>query len=90
VTAVPTVVADLTGGAVQLPPVTFPPIPQVPLTPEQGQALVSDQLLARIQEFAFGGAGGAGLVSPPCRKQGPFTLGGKSTQYPQLNARSGG
>jgi hypothetical protein len=74
---------------VQLPPIGLPPIPQVPLTPEQAQALIPDELLARIQEFAFGGATGAGPVSPPCRKQGPFTFGGETTQYPHVNARSG-
>jgi phospholipid/cholesterol/gamma-HCH transport system substrate-binding protein len=83
--AVPTVVGDLTGGVVQLPP-----IPQVPLTPEQAAALIPDELLQRIQQYAFGGAGGPGVVAQPCRKQGPFTFGGETTQYPHVNVRSGG
>jgi virulence factor Mce-like protein len=81
-TAVPTVV----GGVVPLPPIGLPPIPQVPLTPEQASALIPDELLQRIQEFAFGSTG-AGVVAPPCRKQGNFDVGGRQTQYPQLVAR---
>ena len=39
----------------------------------------------------FGGAtGSAGVASPPCTKQGPFTFGGETTQYPHVNARSRG
>jgi virulence factor Mce-like protein len=89
--AVPTVVPNPTGGLVPLPPIGLPPIPQVPLTPEQAQALIPNELLQRVQEFAFGGATGGGTVpAPPCRKQGPFTFGGQTTQYPHVNARSGG
>ena len=73
-----------------MPPVTLPPIPQVPLTPEQAEALIPDELLQRIQDFAFGGATGQGVVAPPCRQQGPFEFGGKRTQYPQIDARSDG
>jgi phospholipid/cholesterol/gamma-HCH transport system substrate-binding protein len=87
-TAVPSPIATIVGGVVQLPPIGLPPIPQVPLTPEQAEALVPDELLQRIQDFAFGGATGQGVVSPPCRKQGPFEFGGKRTQYPQIDARS--
>ena len=67
---------------------SLPPIPQVPLTPEQAQALIPDDLLARVQLYAFNGA--TGVVAPSCRKQGPFTVGGETTQYPHVNARSGG
>ncbi|HWK25723.1 MAG TPA: MlaD family protein [Solirubrobacter sp.] len=66
----------------------LPPIPQVPLTPEQAQALIPDQLLAQIKQFAFGGDAGVG--APPCRKQGPFSVSGRTTQYPQIDARTGG
>jgi phospholipid/cholesterol/gamma-HCH transport system substrate-binding protein len=89
-TAIPSPVATIVGGVVQLPPIGLPPIPQVPLTPEQASALIPDELLQRIQTFAFGGATGAGVASPPCRKQGPFTVSGKTTQYPQVDARSSG
>jgi virulence factor Mce-like protein len=81
-------VADAVPTVVPLPQLT--PIPQVPLTPEQAGALIPNELLQRIQQFAFGGAGNAGLVAPPCRKQGPFDVSGKRTQYPQIDARAGG
>ena len=86
VDAVPTAVPPLVPG---LPPVTLPPIPQIPLTPEQAEALIPDELLAQIQQYAFG-VGGAGVVAPPCRKQGPFEFGGERTQYPHVNARDDG
>jgi virulence factor Mce-like protein len=69
--------------------VTLPPIPQVPLTPEQAAALIPTDLLNRIQQYAFG-VGGPGVVAPPCRKQGPFEFGGERTQYPHVNARDDG
>ena len=85
-TAVPTIVPP---AVVPIPPVTLPPIPQVPLTPEQAEALIPDELLQRIQEFAFGGAvqRRRRCPAPPCRKQGPFEFGGERTQYPHVNAR---
>lgn len=84
-TAVPTIVPGLA-----LPQVTLPPIPQVPLTPEQAAALIPTELLQRIQQYAFGGPGNVGLVAPPCKKQGPFEFGGERTQYPHVNARDDG
>ena len=89
--AVPTTVPvpDIVNGIIQLPPIGLPPIPQVPLTPEQAEALIPDQLLQQIQQYAFG-TPGAGVVAPPCRKQAPFTFGGQTTQYPHVNARAGG
>jgi phospholipid/cholesterol/gamma-HCH transport system substrate-binding protein len=89
-TAIPSPIATIVGGVVPLPPIGLPPIPQVPLTPEQASALIPDDLLQRIKDFAFGGATGQGVVAPPCRKQAPFTFGGKTTQYPQIDARSSG
>lgn len=76
-TAVPTSVAGI----------QLPPFPQVPLTPEQAQALIPDQLLQQIQQFAFGTVPGGQVAAPPCRKQGPFEFGGERTQYPHVNAR---
>jgi len=91
VDAVPTAIPipPIVGGIVELPPIGLPPLPQVPLTPEQAEALIPDALLAQIQQYAFG-VGGAGVVAPACRKQGPFTFGGQTTQYPHVNARAGG
>jgi virulence factor Mce-like protein len=89
-TAVPTVIPGLPLPQVPLPQISLPPIPQVPLTPEQASALIPTELLQRVQQYAFGGADNAGLVAPPCRKQGPFEFGGERTQYPHVNARDDG
>jgi phospholipid/cholesterol/gamma-HCH transport system substrate-binding protein len=79
-TGVANTVTGLTGSL-------LPPIPQVPLTPAQAQALIPDDLLARIQKYAFaGGTSPASALAPPCRKQGPFDFGGARTQYPHVNA----
>ncbi len=67
-------------------PVQLPPIPQVPLTPEQAQALIPNDLLARIQQYAFAGAGAA-APAPPCRKQGPWSFQGEKSQYPHVKER---
>jgi phospholipid/cholesterol/gamma-HCH transport system substrate-binding protein len=74
-------VSDATGGLVSLPP-----IPQVPLTPEQGQALISDSLLQQIQHYAFGDGAGPSTLAGPCKKQGPFDFNGSKSQYPHVNA----
>ncbi|RKQ93697.1 virulence factor Mce-like protein [Solirubrobacter pauli] len=88
VSPVPTVQPVIPG--LPLPPINLPPIPQIPLTPEQASALIPTELLQRIQQYAFGGAGNAGLVAPPCKNQGPFEFGGERTQYPHVNARDDG
>ena len=60
----------------------------MPLTPEQAEALIPDQLLQQLQNIINGGpAGPGGLVAPPCRKQGLYDFGGEKTQYPHVNAR---
>ena len=70
-------------------PVQLPvPLPQSPLTPQQLQQLVPNDLLGSIVQFAFNGANGSGAVpAPPCRKQGPFDFSGERTQYPHVKAR---
>jgi hypothetical protein len=74
-------VSDATGGLV-----TLPPIPQVPLTPAQAQALIPDSLLQQIQHFAFLDGAPVSALAPPCRKQGPFDFNGTRSQYPHVNA----
>ena len=80
-------VAQQAPGIIGLPPIGLPPIPQIPLTPEQAEALIPDDLLARIEKYAFGNGT---VAAPPCRKQGKITFGGKTTQYPQLTAGNSG
>jgi len=80
VNTVTSTVSDATG-------IQLPPIPQVPLSPAQAQALIPDQLLKQIQQFAFAGQTGGSGIAPPCKKQGDFDFGGEKTQYPHVNAR---
>jgi phospholipid/cholesterol/gamma-HCH transport system substrate-binding protein len=79
--AVSQTVSSATGGLVSLPP-----IPQVPLTPQQAQALIPNDLLARIEQYAFGNGAPQSSLAPPCRKQGDYVFGGETTQYPHVNA----
>ncbi len=81
-TAVPTVIPGL-----GIPPITLPPIPQVPITPEQAEALIPTTLLQTLQNIIFGGPAGASPAAVPCRKQGLYEFGGERTQYPHVNAR---
>jgi ABC-type transporter Mla subunit MlaD len=71
-----------------------PAVPDLPvvgdvgdLVPDPNQ-LISDDLLARIQKFAFAGAG-QNVPAPACTKQAPFTFGGETTQYPHVTAGTG-
>jgi phospholipid/cholesterol/gamma-HCH transport system substrate-binding protein len=66
--------------------ITLPPIPQVPLSPAQAQALIPDQLLQQIQQFTGLNGTPASSLAPPCRPQGKYTFGGETTQYPHVNA----
>jgi hypothetical protein len=74
-------VSDATGGLV-----TVPPIPQVPLSPAQAQALIPDSLLQQIQHYAFGDGAAPSALAPACKKQGPFDFNGTKSQYPHVNA----
>jgi len=48
-------------------------------------SLVPEALRENIVEFVFGGAI-ANVVAPPCTKQGQFTVGGRTTDFPQIGA----
>jgi hypothetical protein len=70
-------------------PVSVPDLGSLVPDPDQ---LISDDLLARIQRFAFAGAGQA-APAPACEKQAPFTYGGETgaggIQYPHVTAGTG-
>jgi phospholipid/cholesterol/gamma-HCH transport system substrate-binding protein len=73
--------------AVSTPPVSIPgviEIPPVTLTPQQMLDLVPDDLLSRVNQFAYGGGT---VAAPSCRRQGPFDYGGEQTQYPHVRRR---
>ena len=68
-----------------LPVPTPTPLP----TTEQLQALVPNELLDRINKFAFANAPAGTVPAPPCKKQAPYTYGGETTQYPHVKAGTG-
>jgi phospholipid/cholesterol/gamma-HCH transport system substrate-binding protein len=65
-----------------------PAADQLPaLSPAEAQALVPDDLLARIRQFAFGEGTAATTPAPPCVLQAPFATGAGATRYPHVRAR---
>jgi phospholipid/cholesterol/gamma-HCH transport system substrate-binding protein len=70
-------------------PVPVPTVPPTPLTTQQLQALVPNELLDRINKFAFNNAPGGSVPAPPCKNQGPYTYGGDTSQYPHVTAGTG-
>ena len=77
---VPTAVPDL-----PIPTV----VPTPPLSTEQIQELVSDDLLDRINKFAFATLPDGTVPAPACKKQGPYTYAGVTSQYPHVKAGTG-
>jgi hypothetical protein len=68
------------------------PVPTVvppPPTTDQLQALVPNELLDRINKFAFANAPAGSVPAPACKNQGPYTYGGETTQYPHVKAGTG-
>jgi phospholipid/cholesterol/gamma-HCH transport system substrate-binding protein len=79
-TAVPT--PDL-----PVPVPTIVPAPPVDLS--QAQALIPNELLDRINKFAFSSAPPGTVPAPPCKLQAKFNFGGQTTQYPHVRAGVG-
>jgi phospholipid/cholesterol/gamma-HCH transport system substrate-binding protein len=52
-----------------------------------GGAAIANQLVSSIT--GIGGGVGLAAPAPPCKKQGPFTVNGKTSQNPQVTASSG-
>ena len=76
--------------------VPTPPLPGVPVpvptplpTDEQLQALVPNELLDRINKFAFANAPAGTAPTPACKKQAPYNYAGETTQYPHVKAGTG-
>jgi phospholipid/cholesterol/gamma-HCH transport system substrate-binding protein len=67
------------------PPVPLPDLPV--LDPDTLQELIPDDLLDRINRFAFADTPAGTVIAPPCRSQGRFDFGGEVTQYPHARAR---
>ena len=65
------------------------PGPAAAATDEELQALVPDELLDRINKFAFANAPAGTVPAPACKKQAPYNYGGETTQYPHVKAGTG-
>jgi virulence factor Mce-like protein len=70
-------------------PVPTPTVVPTPPTTEQLQALVPNELLDRINKFAFANAPAGSVPAPACKKQAPYDYGGETTQYPHVKAGAG-
>jgi hypothetical protein len=70
-------------------PVPVPTAVPTPLSTDQLQALVPNELLDRINKFAFATAPDGTVPAPPCKPQGPYNYGGETTQYPHVKAGTG-
>jgi phospholipid/cholesterol/gamma-HCH transport system substrate-binding protein len=82
------------------PPVPAPPVPSLPVpvptivppppvTAEEAQALIPDDLLDRINTFAFANAPAGTVPAPRCKLQAKFNFSGEMTQYPHVKAGTG-
>jgi hypothetical protein len=69
--------------------VPVPTAVPTPLSTDQLQALVPNELLDRINKFAFATAPDGTVPAPPCKPQGPYNYGGETTQYPHVKAGTG-
>ena len=65
------------------------PTPTLPTT-EELQALVPDELLDRINKFAFANAPAGTAPAPACKKQAPYTLRRRDDAVPAREGRHRG
>jgi len=70
-----------------VPVPTITPPPQV--STAVAQALIPQDLLDRINKFAFSSAPAGTVPAPPCKKQAKFNYAGETTQYPHVKAGTG-
>jgi phospholipid/cholesterol/gamma-HCH transport system substrate-binding protein len=94
--AIPGIANDASVIPQVVPTPELPSVPGVPLptptplpTTEQLQQLVPNELLDRINKFAFANAPAGTVPAPACKKQAPYTFGGETTQYPHVKAGAG-
>jgi phospholipid/cholesterol/gamma-HCH transport system substrate-binding protein len=60
-------------------------VPAITNAPPDSPNRLPDGLIARINQYALGGATTGAVPAPACRPQGPFDFGGQVTQYPHVN-----
>jgi virulence factor Mce-like protein len=89
--AIPVATNNATPVATAVPlPVPVPTIvPAPPVDLSQAQALIPNELLDRINKFAFASAPPGTAPAPPCKLQAKFDFGGETTQYPHVRAGVG-
>jgi phospholipid/cholesterol/gamma-HCH transport system substrate-binding protein len=92
--AVPVATNGATPALTPVPTPSLPvPVPTVvpppPVDLSQAQALIPNELLDRINKFAFSNAPPGTAPAPPCKRQPKFTFGGETTQYPHVRAGVG-
>ena len=63
-------------------------VPALGGTTDSLLGLIPDALRENIIRFVFGGAV-TSAIAPPCTKQGQFTVGGRTTDFPQVTASTG-
>jgi phospholipid/cholesterol/gamma-HCH transport system substrate-binding protein len=69
-------------------PVPVPTVIPTPVPVPNPQELIPDELLDRINKFAFANSPAGGPVpAPPCRKQPKYDYSGEITDYPHVSAR---
>ena len=87
---VPTPSAPLPDVPLPVPTPTPVPTPQPGPTTAQLQALIPNELLDRINKFAFANSPVGGPVpAPPCKQQAPYDYAGERTLYPHVKAGTG-
>ena len=88
--AIPVATNQATPIATPAPPVPLPTItPPPPVDLSQAQALIPQELLDRINKFAFANAPPGTVPAPACKLQAKFNFGGETTQYPHVRAGVG-
>jgi phospholipid/cholesterol/gamma-HCH transport system substrate-binding protein len=92
--AIPVATNGATPAATPVPTPSLPvPIPTIvpapPVDLSQAQALIPNELLDRINKFAFANAPPGSVPAPPCKLQPKFNFGGETTQYPHVRAGVG-
>jgi ABC-type transporter Mla subunit MlaD len=92
--AIPVATNNATPVATPIPPPGLPvPVPTIapppPVDLEQAQALIPNELLDRINKFAFASAPPGTVPAPACKLQAKFNFGGETTQYPHVRAGVG-
>jgi virulence factor Mce-like protein len=85
--AVPGITNQLPTGPISNPlPVPIPGLPTGTIN-QTLQTLIPPALLDNLNKFVFSQLSNSQTAAPPCYSQGPYTVGGETTQYPHVKAK---